>query len=269
MSAQIFSNAFLTGLAGEDFSLLRDHLTPKDLPAGATLHRYGEKIDEIFFPHSAVVTMTLPLQQGRGVGVALVGLEGFVGGFAATASSPASTDSEILIAGQASRMPISTFRYALDRSPTLRHWAAQFDNALIAQTQRTALCHAAHPVEARICRCLLEVQDRIGGDRIPLTQDILARLLGVRRTTVTLVAGRLEMAGTLKCRRGFMQIANRAALEQRSCECYAYSKDHAVRTRPDQSQHALPRVAVGSRSAATENSASYPGPIPGKMTALR
>lgn len=250
MSAHTFGrNAFLTGLGRGDISFLRNHLTETDLPAGAALHRYGERIDEVFFPHSGLVAMTLPLQEGRGVGIAFLGSEGLIGGFAAAAAAPASAESEVLIAGQASRLSASAFRDALDRSATLRHFAAQFDHTLMAQTQRTALCNAAHPVEARICRCLLEVQDRIGGDRIPLTQETLARLLGVRRTTVTLVAGRLEMAGTLRCRRGFMQIIDRAALELHSCECYAHARDYAARLRPDQSPHASPRAA-GSRAAA-------------------
>ena len=250
-------NAFLTGLTDEDFSLLRNHLSQKDLPAGTTLHRCGERIDDIFFPQSGLVTMTLPVRQGRGVEVALVGFEGLVGGFAAAAMAPASSDSEVLVAGQASRISAPAFRYALDRSAILRHWAAQFDNALNAQTQRTALCNAAHPVEARICRCLLEVQDRIGSDRIPLTQDTLARLLGVRRTTVTLVAGRLESAGTLKCRRGFIQIADRTAIEHHSCACYAHAKDYAVQRHPGQSRHLPPRVAGGS---------PYADPMSGKAS---
>jgi CRP-like cAMP-binding protein len=219
------TNAFLAGLAGEDLSLLRDHLSQKELRAGATLHRCGERIDDVLFPHSGLVIMTLPLRERPGVEVALIGSEGFVGGFAAAASAPASSDGEVLVAGQATRMPAAAFRDALDRSPTLRQKAAQFDNALIAQAQRTALCNAVHSVEARICRCLLEVQDRIGGDRVPFTQDTLARLLGVRRTTITLVAGRLEIVGTLNCRRGFMQISDRAALERYCCECYAHAKN--------------------------------------------
>jgi CRP-like cAMP-binding protein len=249
MSTQVFGkNAFLAGLSSEDFALLRNHLSQKDLRAGATLHRYGETIDDIFFPHSGLVTMTLPLQEGRGVGVAFMGFDGVVGGFAAAALAPASSDSEVLIAGQATRVSASAFCYALGRSPTLRQRIAQFDNSLIAQAQRIALCNAAHSVEARICRCLLEVQDRVGGDRVSFTQDTLARLLGVRRTTITLVAGRLEMAGALNCRRGFMQIVDRTVIEHHCCECYAHAKDYAARLNPDQAGSVSPRLFVGSRS---------------------
>ena len=249
MSTQLFGkNAFLAGLSGDDFSLLRNHLSQKELRAGISLHRYGETVDDVFFPHSGVVTMTLPLQEGRGVGVAFVGFDGIVGGFAAAAMMPASCDSEVLIAGQAARLSASDFRDALGRSATLRQWTAQFDNALIAQAQRLALCNAAHSVEARICRCLLEVQDRVGGDRVSFTQDALARLLGVRRTTITLVAGRLEMAGALNCRRGFMQIVDRAVIERHCCECYAHARDYAARRHADQSEVVSPRTVVALRS---------------------
>lgn len=241
-------SAFLAGLTSEDFSLLHNHLSQKDVRAGAALHRYGETVDDVFFPNSGVVTMTLPLDQGRGVGVAFVGFDGIVGGFAAAALAPASCDSEVLIAGQVTQVSASAFRYALSRSPTLRHRTAQFDNSLIAQSQRIALCNAAHSVEARICRCLLEVQDRVGGDRISFTQDTLARLLGVRRTTITLVAGRLEMVGALNCRRGFMQIVDRTVLERHCCECYAHARDYAARLHAGQSEVASPRAVVGLRS---------------------
>jgi CRP-like cAMP-binding protein len=251
-------NAFLAGLTGEDFALLRSYLSQKELRAGTTLHRYGERVDEIVFPHSGLVSMTLPLQEGRGVGVALIGSEGMVGGFAAAALAPASSDSEVLVAGSAIRISASAFRYALDNSPTFRRHAAQFDHSLIAQGQRTALCNAAHSVESRICRCLLEVQDRIGGDRIPFTQDTLARLLGVRRTTVTLVAGRLEMLGALNCRRGSLQIVDRTALERCCCECYGHGKDYALRLRPDHGHSTPTRLAIGSRSTGTEGSSATP-----------
>jgi CRP-like cAMP-binding protein len=247
-------NAFLAGLDGEDFSLLRTHLSPRELRVGDNLHRGGERIDEILFPHSGLVTMTAPTGGETGAGIALIGRDGFVGGFAAAASAPATCDAEVLIAGHASRMSASAFRYALDRSAGLRHWAAQFDNALMAQTQQTALCNAAHSVEARICRHLLEVLDRSGGERIPLTQGTLARLLGVRRTTVTLVAGRLEALGLLNCRRGFMQIVDRSGLEQCCCECYGHMRKHGMRLVPQRND----RISVVGQVA--------PGPLAGPQS---
>ena len=220
-------NAFLAGLRPDDLTLVRPHLSRKELRAGDNLGFCGDPIEEVVFPHSGLVVMTAPLGDEAGAGIALIGCEGFVGGLPAIASAPASCDSEVLISGQASRMSASAFRHCLNQSLTLRNWAAQFNNAMMVQAQRTAVCNAAHSVEARICRWLLEVCDRSSEDRIPFTQSTWGRLLAVRRTTVTLVAGRLETAGLINCRRGYMKVVDRTALEQHCCKCYGRMKYRA------------------------------------------
>ena len=243
-------NLFLAGLTGQDFVLVRPHLSRKELRVGDQVQRYGDSVEDVVFPHSGLVIMTAPLRDEAGAGIALVGSEGFIGGISAAAAAPATCDGEILIAGQASRMSASAFRYVLNQSATLRHWAAQFDHAMLAQAQQTALCNAAHSVEARICRWLLEVLDRSSGDRIPFTQGTWARLLAVRRTTVTLVAGRLEAAGVLSCRRGFMQIRDRTALEQHCCECYGHMKSYAVRLMAEQRDRGTAATHTSASEAA-------------------
>jgi CRP-like cAMP-binding protein len=217
-------NAFLSRLAASESPLFRSQLSPLELRVGDALHYCGDRVDSVIFPNSGLVSMTVPLRELAGVGVAMVGHEGVVGGFAAAACAPAACDAEVQVAGTASRMPASAFRYALEQNPSLRSLAARFDSAMLAHAQQTALCNAAHTVESRICRYLLEVQDRCGGNKIPLTQATLGQLLSVRRTTVTLVAGRLEAAGALRCRRGYMQIIERQELERRACECYEHLK---------------------------------------------
>ena len=97
----------------------------------------------------------------------------------------------------------------------------------VARAQQTALCNAVHPVESRVCRWLLEVQDRCGS-KIPLTQSTIAQMLGVRRTTVTLIAGRLEGAGIIDGRRGYLDIINREELERHSCECYRQVRSYVT-----------------------------------------
>jgi CRP-like cAMP-binding protein len=222
-------NAFLAGLPASEFALLRSHLAPLELHVGDTLHFCGERIDSVIFPISGVVAMAVPLQTVTGAGVALVGREGVVGGFAAAASAPAPCDAAVQVAGTGLRMPAAAFRYALEQSTPLRCLAARFDAAMLAHAEQMALCNAAHPAETRICRYLLEVQDRCGGDKIPLTQATLGQLLSVRRTTVTLVAGRLETAGVLQCRRGYMQIMDREQLERHACECYGHLKHYMAK----------------------------------------
>lgn len=222
-------NAFLSKLAASELALFRWHLAPLELRIGDSLHRCGERIDSIIFPNSGLVTMTIPLREIAGAGVALVGRESIIGGFAAVGRAPASCDAEVQVPGTALRMPVAAFCYALEQGSALRSLAARFDSAMLAHAQQTALCNATHPVESRICRCLLEVQDRCDGNKIPLTQATLGQLLSVRRTTVTLVAGRLEAAGVLHCRRGYMQIMDREELERHACDCYAHLKRYMAK----------------------------------------
>lgn len=236
-------NSFLSELSPSELALLRSHLTSFDLRVGDRLHEMGTKVDHVVFPHSGLVAMTMSLRDGTGAGLALVGRDGVVGGFAAAASAPAICDAVVRIAGQASRMSTSAFRYVLDQSHAMRCVAARFDSAMMAQSQQTAVCNAAHSVEARICRLLLEVHDRGDTDRIPLTQSSLAQTLGVRRTTVTLVVGRLEIAGALTCRRGYVQITSREELEQHSCECYRYVKRYVARLFPRAGEGGLATIS--------------------------
>lgn len=214
-------NSFLAALSPSDFELARSHLVPFELRTGDCLHYLGEPIENVVFPHSGVVLMTVPLREGAGAGMRLAGREAIIGGFAGIGSGPASCDAEVFAEGHASRMSALAFRHLLEQSPAIRRQASRLDSAALAQAQQTALCNAVHPVESRICRWLLELDDRIGSARIPLTQAALAQMLGVRRTTVTLLAGRLEAAGVIGCGRGAMLIVNRSELEHRSCECYA------------------------------------------------
>jgi CRP-like cAMP-binding protein len=220
------SNAFLSELSPPEAAILRSHLAPLALRLGDHLYSQGDDVDEVVFPHSGLVAMTLPFRGESGAGVVLVGRDGIVGGLSAAGATPATCDAHVCIAGQATRMAAKTYCSILDQNLSIRRRAARFENAMVAQAQQTAMCHAAHPVEERICRWLLEVQDRSGDSAVPLTQNTLAQMLGVRRTTVTLVAGRLEAAGVLKCHRGHVQILDRAELERRSCECYARVKSY-------------------------------------------
>jgi CRP-like cAMP-binding protein len=221
-------NAFLSALSGPDLTLVRPHLSPFDLRLGQCLHRVGDLTEQVIFPHSGLVAITMSSEDCAGVAVILVGGDGIIGGLTAEASACAACEASVHIAGEASGMSAASFRSLLDQSPSIRRLAALFDNAMFAQAQQAALCNADHPVEARICRWLLEIQDRTGSNKVPLKQSDLAQMLGVRRTTVTLIAGRLEAAGVLNCCRGSMQIISREKLERLSCECYGAVRSYVA-----------------------------------------
>ena len=213
-------NAFLSALSDPERALFTSHLTPRDLCLGECLHRIRDKNEHVIFPHSGLVAMTLPSAEGIGAAVMLVGVDGIIGGIAMASSPVAMSDAIVHIAGEASLRSAASFRDVLDQSHSIRRVAAQFDCVMLAQVQQIALCNAVHSVEARLCRWLLEIQDRCNGSKIPLTQSILAQMVGARRTTVTVTAGRLETAGLIDTRRGYVQIINREELERHSCECY-------------------------------------------------
>ena len=219
-------NLFLAALALAEFESLQPHLRPYDLTVGKALHYCGDHVDQVIFPHSGLVVRTMRSQGATGTAVLTIGRDGIVGGFEASASVPALCDAKVHVAGKAWRMPASAFRDALDQNPGIREIAACFSNALLAQAQQTALCNAVHQVGARVCRWLLEIHDRSGSNKIPLAHNTLAEMLGVRRTTVTLVVGDLKKAGAVDCGRGFLRIQNRDILDRNSCQCYRQLKNH-------------------------------------------
>jgi len=219
-------NAFLAELSAGDFDLLRPHLTGFDLAVGGQLQHAGAPIKQVIFPHGGLIAMTMPLRNGGGGGAILVGSEGVLGGLEAAAAAPAMCDADVYIRGRAAQISASAFRHVLDQSPTIRRLAGRYNAALTAQAHQTALCNAAHPVEARVSRWLLEVLDRGPGFDVHLTQGALALMLGVQRTTVNLAVGRLEAAGIINCRRGYIQIIRREQLERHACECYGNIKSY-------------------------------------------
>ncbi len=240
-------NQFLSELSATELAVLRPHLVDFDIAAGDCLHQIGAPVERVVFPHSAVIGMTLPLRETARAVVAWMGREGVVGGLLATASLPASCNAEACIGGPASLISAAAFRHALDHHPGIARLAVRYDTAMMTQVQQNAVCNAAHMVEPRICRCLLELHDRSGDDKIPLKQDTLAQFLAIRRTTVTLVAGELEKHGVITCGRGYMQIVSREELQRRCCECYGRVKFYLERMHVTQCEdvaHLQEQVAV-------------------------
>ena len=219
-------NRFLSELSATELAALQPHLVDCDITVGDCLHHIGDAIESVVFPHSGVICMTLPLRDRAGAVVAWVGREGIVGGLLATASMPSSCNAEVRIGGHASLISATAFRYALDHHPGIGRLAARYDAAMMVQVQQNAACNAAHKVEGRIARYLLELYDRSGDNKIPLKQDTLAQMLAIRRTTVSLVAKDLEKDGALVRGHGYMQIVSRDKLQRCSCECYGRAKGY-------------------------------------------
>jgi CRP-like cAMP-binding protein len=243
-------NQFLSELSVTELAASRPHFVDCDITAGDCLHHIGDPIKSVVFPHSGVICMTLPWRDTGGAAVALVGREGVVGGLLALASMPATCNAEVHIGGRASVISAAAFHCALDHYPGIGRLAARYDAAMMAQAQQNTVCNAAHQVEGRISRCLLELHDRSSDDKIPLIQSMLAQMLAIRRTTVTQVAGDLEKDGMVIRGRGYMQIVNRDELRRRSSECYGRVVGYVEKLQAQASTVANAETINGTQMAA-------------------
>ncbi|HXG81079.1 MAG TPA: Crp/Fnr family transcriptional regulator [Sphingomicrobium sp.] len=191
-----------------------------ELDIGARVLRRGVDVAHALFPFGAtMVSMVVDLDDGRSVEVASIGREGAVGGIVSCGNIPAFTRAEVIVAGPAARVPMDAIEEAKGRSAHLRNLFCRYSDYLLAQIMQTVACNSFHPIEARAARWLLTAHDR-GGNRLQLTQESLAGLLGVQRTTVNAVARELQDEGLITTRRGIIEVHDRAGLERRSCECY-------------------------------------------------
>jgi CRP-like cAMP-binding protein len=213
-------NAILRALPPEDFALLAPHLSHVALDKGRLLFDPGDPIDLIYFPNNCVISLMTLMDSGQAIESATIGREGALGLGAAMAPRQSLSRAIVQVAGQASRAPIGALREAYGASAALRSLVDRHCDALYGHAIQSVACNALHTVEARFCRWLLTCHDRIDHNTVSLTQEFLADMLGVQRTTVTAVAGALQTRGLIRYRRGIVDILDRPGLEAMTCECY-------------------------------------------------
>jgi CRP-like cAMP-binding protein len=219
-------NRFLATLPPHDFSLLAPHLCTIALERGVMLHDMGEELEHVYFPHTGMVSLVAVMQSGGTVETATIGRAGVIGASAGLGESTFAR-AIVQLPGTAARLSGVQFCAAANQSQTIRDLIVRYNDLLLAHTQQSVACNALHALEARLCRWLLQTHDCMEGDAIPLTQEFLGQMLGVRRSTVTLAARLLQSAGLIRYRRGLIQIVDRAGLEDIACECYAVVRHNA------------------------------------------
>jgi CRP-like cAMP-binding protein len=199
---------------------ISERLALIDLEAGQTIFQRGIDIDHSVFPFGpTMISLSIDLDDGRSVEVASIGREGAVGGIVSCGHAPAFSRAVVTVPGPAVRLPMAIIEQAKSESGHLRNLFCRYADYLLAQVMQTVACNSFHPIEARAARWLLTAQDR-AGDRLVLTQEALAGLLGVQRTTVNAVARELQERGLITTRRGRVEVLDRAGLRAMSCECY-------------------------------------------------
>ncbi len=220
------SNRLLSTLSPEERALLEPHMTLLPVEAGSSVLRAGEVVRRSVFPFdSLMISMMVQLRAGRSVEVASIGKEGAIGGIISCGSAPAFTHCVAQIAGPAVSVPMEVLEKAKEASPHLKNLFCRYSDYLLSQVMQSVACNAFHPIEARAARWLLHAQDRVG-DRLALTQESLASLLGVQRTTVNAVAKLLQNQGLIAYRRGAIQVRDRGGLAQVACECHQAVESH-------------------------------------------
>jgi len=226
-------NRLIEALPAEDLGLVSPHLTLIDLERGRLLYDPGDAIDTIYFPHDGVISLMTLMENGAAIESATIGREGALGLMAAVAPRQSLSRAIVQTPTRAARISAGQLHEAWKKSPRIRTLVDRHTEALYGHAIQSVACNALHSVEARFCRWLLTCHDRISTDTVALTQEFLADMLGVQRTTVTAVARGLQAKGAIRYRRGVVDIIDRPVLEQIACECYGVIRRNYERLLPD------------------------------------
>ncbi len=226
-------NRLLASLAPADFARLSPQLTLVEMEKGRLICDPGDPIETVYFPHDCVISLMTLMENGAAIESATIGREGAFGLMAAIAPRQSMSRAIVQVPGRASRMTASALAEAVRHAPGLAGLIDRHNDALFGHAIQSVACNALHAVEARFCRWLLSCRDRIDSDTVALTQEFLADMLGVQRTTVTAVAGALQAKGLIRYRRGVVDILDRAGLEATACECYDAVRRTYERLLPD------------------------------------
>lgn len=226
-------NRLLAGLSDDDRSLLAPYLTQVALGRGQVVFKEGDDVASCHFPcEGTMVSLVVALPDGALAETATVGREGAIGGIVSLGHKPAFARAVVQIGGTALRMDTDQLEEMKTRSVTLRDAFARYADCMIAQVLQSVACNVLHSLEPRFCRWLLTAQDRVGQNQVPLTQESLAEMLGVQRSTVSAAAISLQARGLISYSRGRITVTDRAKLEATACACHNAVVEHFERVLP-------------------------------------
>jgi CRP-like cAMP-binding protein len=213
-------NRLLAALRPRDFALLEPHLQIVPISEGEFLHLPGDAIERVYFLHSGIVSLIAISKDGDAIATASVGNEGAIGTIAGTGFVRAFTRAMVQAPGVASQIAVSPFRRAVSKSEAISDLLTRYHMALMCQVQQTSLCNSVHDAISRLSRLLLVLSEQGGDDTVSFSQERLAEMLGLRRSSVTVAAQALQARRLISYRRGRIEIINRKGLKAAACECY-------------------------------------------------
>ncbi|HUE94671.1 Crp/Fnr family transcriptional regulator [Pseudomonas sp.] len=225
-------NTLLAALPSEVQQRLFPHLELVSLPLGMVLYESGDTMRHVYFPTDSIISLLYVMESGASAEISVVGNEGVVG--IALFMGGESTPSRAIVqsGGHAYRMPSQDLKEEFNRHGVLLELMLRYTQALITQMSQTAVCNRHHSIDQQLCRWLLLSLDRLSGNKLTMTQELIANMLGVRREGVTEAAGKLQRQGVIEYSRGHITVLDRHKLEQLSCECYAVVKKETDRLLP-------------------------------------
>ena len=215
-----------------DQALLLPHLRVRAARRGDVLFHPGETVDKAFLPCGALVSLVIETEAGRSAEAGVIGSEGLIGGLVSTSEHPAFSRATVRIGGDVAMIELTALEAAKQQSPGLRDTLARVGDCLVAEVLQTIACNVQHSLEKRFARWLLCLRDHLRTDEFPLTQDYLAELLGVQRTTITGCASQFRADGLIRYARGRIQVLDADGLGERSCRCHDRVERHRRRMLP-------------------------------------
>lgn len=226
------TNQLLAALPDTEWHRWRPHLEPVTMPLGQVLYEPGVTLSHVYFPTNAIVSLLYVMENGASAEIAVVGYEGIVGISLFMGGESTPSRAVVQSAGDGFRLRAQLMKEEFNRTGAVLHLLLRYTQALITQMAQTAVCNRHHSLDQQLCRWLLLSLDRLDGNDLVMTQELIANMLGVRREGVTEGALKLQQDGLIRYARGHITVLDRARLEKRTCECYAVVKKEYDRLLP-------------------------------------
>jgi CRP-like cAMP-binding protein len=225
-------NSLLASMPEADYLAVLPHLERTAMPLGMAVYESGSAQGFVYFPTDSIVSLLYVLESGASTEIAVTGNEGLVGISLFMGGETTPSRAVVQSAGEGYRVRGAVLRKLFETSGEVQHLLLRYTQALITQMTQTAVCNRHHAVDQQLCRWLLLMLDRLSGDEVRMTQELIANMLGVRREGVTEAAGKLQADQLIEYSRGRIRVLDRPGLEARVCECYAVVKREYQRLLP-------------------------------------
>jgi CRP-like cAMP-binding protein len=225
-------NSLLAALPDAEWTRWLPQLERVEMPLGQVLYEAGDTLKYMYFPISSIVSLLYVMENGASAEIAVVGKEGLVGVSLFMGGESTSSRAVVQSAGHGCRLNSKAMKSEFDRAGPVLHLLLRYTQALLTQMAQTAVCNRHHSLDQQLCRWLLLSLDRLAGNELVMTQELIANMLGVRREGVTEAALQLQKVGLIRYVRGRITVLDREGLERRTCECYAVVKREYDRLLP-------------------------------------